>query len=82
MTLKVSDDTKIALIGRDITYIVKDIAEIKAEIKAGNANALPRMEFETFKSTDFANIKRLVYGAVGLLLTVFGVAIVNFFLKK
>lgn len=78
----VNDQTQIAVMGEKINTIQRDIQEIKGDIKSQGTAYVSRQEFETFKAGDFANIKRLVYGAVGLLATAFLLGIINFFLRK
>lgn len=75
------DDTKIALIGKDIAYIQKDILEIKTDIRTMGGQFVPRSEFEEFKKTDFGNVKKLIYGLVGLTLTAVVGAIMALIIK-
>ena len=64
-----TDDTKIAVISKDIEYIKSDVKEIKEGIKNLSGVFVSQQEFKDFKNGDFANIKRIVYGGGGLILT-------------
>lgn len=75
------DEKNIALIGKDIQYIQRDISEIKVSMKELAGTYVTNKAFLDFVNNDFANVKKLVYGAVGLLLMAFGLAAVNFFLS-
>lgn len=67
--LKDSSDTKIALIGNNIEYIQRDIQEIKTSIKEISGVYVTKQEFLDFKNSDFATVRKLVYGAVALILS-------------
>lgn len=75
------DNTKIALINNNIGYIQRDITEIKTDIKGLAGNYLTKKEFEDFLSQDYANIKRLVYGAAGVILLAFLGAVASLIIK-
>lgn len=76
-----TEETKIALINNNISYIQKDIAMINSTLKELTGVYLGRQEFMDFKNSDFATIKRLVYGAVGVILLGFIGALVSFFVN-
>lgn len=80
--MKESDDTKIAIINTTLQYIQRDITEIKDDIKGISNQFVARTEFEDFKRGEFANIKKIVYGAVGAILVAFMLAATSFFIKK
>ena len=75
------DDTRIALISKDISYIQKDVAEIKISMKELVGTYVTSAQFDEFKKTEFGNMKKIVFGAVGLILTAFALAVINFFLN-
>lgn len=82
MTKLETDDTKIALINNNIQYIQRDLADIKVSMKELSGTYVTSKTFADFINSDFANIKRIVYGSIALILTAFGLGVVNFFLKK
>ena len=49
MTKQESEDTKTALIAKDISYIQKDIADIKMSVKDLAGVYITKQEFEEFK---------------------------------
>lgn len=83
MTTKTeTDETKIALINNNIQYIQRDISTINTSIKELTGVYVTRQEFSDFTKGDFATIKRVVYGAVGVILLGFVGALVTFFIKS
>lgn len=82
MTKGETDETKIALINNNIQYIQRDIATINLNLKELAGQYVTKQEFNDFVKGDFATMKRILYGAVGVLLTAFALAVVNYFLKQ
>lgn len=77
-----TEQTKIAVVARDIEYIRKDLGEIKQSIKDQAGIFITRQEFDDFKNTDFNNVKKIVYGGVSLVLIAVVGAILNFVILK
>lgn len=77
-----ADDTRIALMAKDISYIQRDMSEIKITLKEITGVYITRAEFEEFKRTDFGNVKKIAFGTISLILTAFALGVVNFFIKK
>ena len=65
------EDSDIRLIAKDIEYIKRDMQDVKIAL----AN-----KYVTIEQLD--PIKRLVYGTVGLILSVFVVGVATFFLGR
>lgn len=76
------DSMQIALISKDISYIQKDISTINTTLRELAGVYVTQREFMDFKSSDFANIKRVVYGAVGFILLAFLGTVVTFFITN
>lgn len=79
---KQSDATSIALINNNIQYIQRDVADIKTTMKELSGTYVTTKTFNDFLLGDYANMKRIVYGAVGLILVGFFGAVINFFIAK
>ncbi len=66
-----SDETKLAVIATDISYIKTDVADIK---RNQSLNFVSKDEFEP--------IKRIVYGVVGLILVAVVGAVVSLVVRQ
>ena len=75
---KLTTDASIAVINANIAYIQRDISEIKTTAKNIEDNNLSRQEFIEFKSGDYATTKKLVYGAISIIITA-AISIVIYF---
>lgn len=63
-----TDETKIAVISKDIEYIKKDVGEIKDGIKNLSGYFVSKQEFNDFVKGEFATVKKIVYGFVSMIL--------------
>lgn len=69
-----NEDASLKVLANDISYIKKDISEIKDSIKDLSDKYVTKEEF--------APIKNIVYGMVGLILTAALVAMMKFIFIK
>lgn len=75
-------EVKIELIAKDISYIRDEVKEIKADVKSLTGIYITKDEFKSFIDGEFATVKRVVYGAIGIIITAFILAVANFFINK
>lgn len=79
------EESQLAVMGERIANIQNDVAEIKTDIKA-QAQAFATIKYVDDQISglkgDISPLRRIIFGAVGLLLVAFGTAVINFFVKQ